>query len=138
MKIHSLLLLVFVGWLALPVFAQENKLKPEELIARHLDALGKVEARAAAQSRVISGSVNLISRLGGSGNMAGQTMMASLGSKFRFGTRFNSPVYPGDDMAFNGKRPMTGFLPEGKRSNLILFLNAQEMILKLTLRCRIC
>jgi hypothetical protein len=124
------LLLWLVICLALPVLAQDNKLKPEELIARHLEALGTADARAAANSRVISGAVNLSSRIGGAGNIQGQTMMASRGAKFRFGTRFNSPTYPSDDMAFDGKRPMTGFLLEGKRSNLSLFLNSQEMILR--------
>lgn len=124
------LLLCFAICLALPALAQDNKLKPEELLARHLEALGNAEARSAASSRVVSGAVNLTSRLGGSGNLQGQAMMASLGTKIRFGTRFNSPAYPGDDMAFNGKRPMTGFLTEGQRSNLILFLNSQEMILR--------
>ena len=130
MKIYSLLVILIAVWLALPGFAQETRLKPEELIARHLEAFGNAEVRAAAKSRIVSGSVNLTSKLGGSGNMAGQTMMASVGTKFRFGTRFNSPTYPGDDMAFNGKRSMTGFLTEGNRSNLILFLNSQEMILR--------
>ncbi len=124
------LLLCVAFCLALPALAQDNKLKPEALVARHLEALGNAEARAAATTRVVSGAVNLTSRLGGTGNMAGQAMMASLGVKFRFGTRFNSPHYPGDDMAFNGKRLMTGFLTEGQRSNLILFLNSQEMILR--------
>ena len=128
MKAYFLLCVVFCC--AFPAWVQDSKLKPEELIARHLEALGNAEARAAATSRVVSGAVNLTSRLGGSGNMTGQAMMASLGGKLRFGTRFNSPSYPGDDMAFNGKRPMTGFLTEGQRSNLILFLNSQEMILR--------
>ncbi|HEX4945715.1 MAG TPA: hypothetical protein VFZ34_03595 [Blastocatellia bacterium] len=128
MKTH--LLLCCVLCLALPTLAQDSKLKPEELIAKHLEALGTAEARATAGSRMVAGTVSLTSRLGSAGNLQGQTMMASLGPKFRFGTRFNSPSYPGDDMAFNGKRTMTGFLLEGKRSNLILFLNSQEMILR--------
>ncbi len=130
MKTRLLLCLMFTCCLAIPALAQDNKLKPEELVARHLEALGNAEARAAADSRVVSGTVNLMSRLGGAGNLAGQAMMASLGAKIRFGTRFNSPTYPGDDMAFNGKRLMTGFLLQGQRSNLILFLNSQEMILR--------
>ena len=128
MKACFLLCLAFC--LALPTWAQDNKLKPEELVARHLESLGTAEARTAATSRVLSGAVALTSKLGGSGNLQGQTMMASLGPKFRFGTRFNAPNYPGDDMAFNGKRPMTGFLTEGQRSNLILFVNSQQLILR--------
>src|SRR3989442_4412796 len=56
----------FVVSLFSATLAQDGKkLKPEELVARHLEALGSAEARAAAKTSVASGQVKLVSRIGG-------------------------------------------------------------------------
>ncbi len=113
------------------VAAQEGgKLKPEELLARHLEALGSAEARAAVKNRVVSGSAKVVNQIGGTGSIQGNGMMVSAGSKIRFGMNFNSIDYTGEDLAFDGKRISTGLLPRGKSSNLNLFINGQEVILR--------
>lgn len=119
------------GWCTVVLrAADDKKMKPEELIARHLEAIGGPEARAAALSRVAGGRVNLVNRVGSTGSISGQAMLVSSGAKLRFGMNFPAQDYPGEDMAFNGTRMMTGMLPSGRRSNLSLFLNAQDVMLK--------
>ena len=67
--------------------AQNKKLTPEELIARHLDSIGTAEARSKASNRVAGGETKFISRLGGSANADGDAMMVSSGAKLRFGIK---------------------------------------------------
>jgi len=110
--------------------AQDKKLRAEELIARHAESLGSAESRAAVKSRVVSGPVKLVSRIGGVGSIEGEAMMVSSGPRLRFGMNFPSLDYPGEQMAFDGARAATGFLPNGVRSNLSQFLNQQDSPLK--------
>jgi hypothetical protein len=109
---------------------QNKKLTSEELIARHLDSVGTAEARAKASSRIASGDSKFIARLGGSANVDGNAMMVSSGAKLRFGIRLPLNDYPGEDMAFDGAKAATGFLPQGRRSALSAFFNSQSLPLK--------
>jgi hypothetical protein len=110
--------------------AQDKKLTPEELIARHLDSIGTAAARSKASSRVAGGDTKFIARLGGSANVEGQAMMVSSGAKLRFGIKLPLSDYPGEDMAFDGARAATGLLPQGRRSNLSAFFSSQNLPLK--------
>lgn len=110
--------------------AQDQKLKPEEVVAKHLESIGPAEARGKATSRVTTGPVKFIIRLGGAANVDGQAMMAASGPKLRFGMKFPLVDYPGEDIAFDGNKTATGLLPNGRRSNLSLFLNSQNAPLK--------
>jgi hypothetical protein len=112
------------------VSAQDKKMTAEELVARHLESIGAAEARAKAETRVASGVAKLIIRIGGAANTDGQAMMVSSGAKFRFGLKFGLADYPGEDMAFDGAKTATGFLTQGRRSNLSVFLNSQNLPLK--------
>src|SRR5215510_8171659 len=110
--------------------AQNKKLTPEELIARHLDSIGTAEARSKASSRVAGGETKFISRLGGSANIDGQAMMVSSGAKLRFGIKLPLSDNTGEDMAFDGERAATGLLPQGRRSPLSAFFNSQNLPLR--------
>jgi hypothetical protein len=110
--------------------AQNKKLTPEELIARHLDSIGTAEARSKASSRVAGGETKFIARLGGSANVDGQAMMVSSGAKLRFGIKLPLSDYPGEDMAFDGAQAATGLLPQGRRSHLGAFFSSQNLPLK--------
>jgi hypothetical protein len=113
-----------------PAPAQNQKLKSEELVARHLDSVGTAEARSKASTRVASGETRFVVRLGGSANVDGQAMMVSSGAKLRFGIRLPLNDYPGEDMAFDGAKVATGLLPQGRRSQLSAFLSSQNLPLR--------
>jgi hypothetical protein len=110
--------------------SQDKKLTSEELIARHLDSVGTAEARSKASSRVASGETKFIARLGGSANVDGNAMMVSSGGKLRFGIKLPLNDYPGEDMAFDGAKAATGFLPQGRRSRLSAFFSSQNLPLR--------
>jgi hypothetical protein len=108
----------------------DQKLKIEELVSRHLEAIGSPDARSAAKTRVINGSVNLVSRLGRAGNLNGKGVLVSAGPKLRYTMRFPIPDYPAEWMLFDGTRAETSILPNGQRSNLSQFLSQQTAPLK--------
>lgn len=127
--VMSLAITVFAtGILAAP--AQNKKLTPEELIARHVESIGSAEARAAARSRVVNGAVTLFLRVGGAGNGTGTGTLASNGTKLWYGMKFRSVEYTGENLAFDGTRAATGFLPQGGRSQLSAFLSIRDAPLK--------
>jgi hypothetical protein len=71
--------------LCTPGLAQEKKVTLEELIAHHLDSIGSPAARAVPKNRVVSGTVKLVSRVGGASNLEGQEAMA-VGFERSFGS----------------------------------------------------
>ena len=109
---------------------QDKKLKAEELIARHIESIGKSEALAAVKSRFASGAVTLTMRVGGSGNLAGEGVMASVGPKLRINIKFPALDYSGEDLAYDGAKVATGILRSGNRSALSAFLSQQDAPLK--------
>lgn len=110
--------------------AQEPKITLEELIAHHLDSIGSAQARSASKNRVLSGTVRLISRVGTAGNIEGQAAMATEGGKLRYSLKFPSVQYPGEQFGYDGSKVQTGYLPNGQRSPLSLFLEQQNVMLK--------
>lgn len=125
-----LVALLFIVSLQGATAAQDKKLKLEEVIARHLDAIGSGEARAAAKARTVSGATALTMRLGGAGNLSGNGALASSGARLRLSMKFPAMEYTGEEIAFDGNRAATGFLPRGGRSELSAFLNQQDPPLK--------
>ena len=116
--------------LSLSVTAQDKKLTADEVVARHLEALGSKEARSAVTRRIVSGPVKYVIRLGGGGFLDGGAVMISSGPKVRYTMKFANTEYPIEQMAFDGERSDGGFLPTGRRSNLSLFLEQQSLPLK--------
>src|SRR5437868_4670759 len=86
--------LLALGFASTPRFdavSAMQKLKPEELVAKHLEALGSADERAKVTARVASGSSNYAVNIGGSARLSGSTMLVSAGARFRFGIRFPTP-----------------------------------------------
>src|SRR4030095_14709641 len=65
--------------------AREEKLKPEELVTKHLDSIAPAEKRKALKSRSTMGSVQVSFRVGGSGTLNGQGNIISQGNSVRAG-----------------------------------------------------
>ncbi|MBS1788079.1 MAG: hypothetical protein JST85_10175 [Acidobacteria bacterium] len=134
MNINKLVLTVTVFCFAfVPYFESaiaDEKMKPEELVAKHLDSLGNADARAKITSRMTSGPSQFVIRVGGTANLSGQAMLVASGAKFRLGIQFQTADYVGEDMAFDGNKVTAGFQPGGSRSPLSLFATVQSMPLK--------
>jgi hypothetical protein len=111
--------------------AAQDKLKAEDVIAKHLEALGTQAAREAAQTRIIGGSSRAIFKARStSGAIDGQIVIASDEDKVVLGMKFDAPNYPGERFGFDGKKFTVGYLTPGVRSQLGEFAKANGEIFK--------
>jgi len=121
--------------LALPVFvvpskSSAQKLKPEDLVARHLESIGSAKERAAVTTRIIAGTSQVIFRTPPPGQATGRAVLASDGTKNLIGMSFPSPVYPRKELGFNGASFMAAYVTPGARSSLGSFLMTHDLIFK--------
>jgi hypothetical protein len=108
--------------------ALAEKIKVEEIVARHLESIGPAKARASA--RVIAGTSQVIFRTPPPGQAIGRAVLASDGFKNLVGMSFPSPIYPREQLGFNGNSFMAAFVTPGVRSVLGSFLMTHDLIFK--------
>ncbi|HYO92570.1 MAG TPA: hypothetical protein VEQ40_13080 [Pyrinomonadaceae bacterium] len=109
----------------------QEKLKAEDVIAKHLASIGTAEALAAVKSRVIVG--NTIARLKLTNTpieINGPVQFASEGDKVLLAMIFNSSNYSYEKAGYDGKDLTVGVLESGRRSVLSDFFFAHEAIFK--------
>lgn len=87
-----------------------DKLKPEEIIAKHLESIGTAEARAAARNRIITGLATITGRQGVKGAAEGRALMASEGNKHMIAMTFNNPDIPEEKWAYDGRKFTTALM----------------------------
>jgi hypothetical protein len=120
-----------IAFAALPAVAGAGeKMKPEELIAHHLDAVGAAEARAAARN--VEGSCAMTAPASGgvAGALFGRFRFDSAASRFALQMKFPAQGYPEESFAFEGGKPDVGFVLPGKRSALGNFVSTNDVILR--------
>jgi hypothetical protein len=108
----------------------DEKLKPEEIVAKHLEALGTAEARAKTRTRVVAGDTRIEVKAGGHGGSEGQGLIASAGDKVLLSATFNSPDYPFERIGFDGERVSARPIRPNVRSPLSNFFLSHETVFK--------
>ena len=103
-----------------------QKVTPEEVIAKHLEAIGPAEARKPGRSRVISGGSLMDIRSGGRGQATGVALIASRGEKVLIKADFDSPSYPFERIGFDGKNLRAKPYAPGMRSPHAEFLLSHD------------
>ncbi|MGH9944248.1 MAG: hypothetical protein ACRD9R_18025 [Pyrinomonadaceae bacterium] len=127
--IASLLVLAVVCSQAAAALPEE-KLRPEDVIAKHLEAVGAEATRQTVKTRIIQGAVNVTFRSPAIGQAAGRVVMASEGNKHLVGMAFDNTGYPQERFAFDGNDMTAGYIRPGLRSNLSEFLLTHTAIMK--------
>ena len=107
-----------------------DKLKPAEVIAKHLNSIGTEKARQAVKTRIIAGTAQVVFRTAPVGQTYGRAVLASEGLKNLIGMSFYSPVYPREQFGFNGSNFIAAFVTPGVRSSLGSFLMNHDLIFK--------
>ncbi len=104
-----------------------RKLKPEQLIALHLEAIGENPAR---RNRMAQGMGYLDIRVGGTGQMAGPAVWVSEGRKVRSSIRFGHIHYQEELLVYDGKQLDVAQIAPGTRSQLgqSLWAHFQDLI----------
>jgi len=114
----------------LPPNPHGQGLSVDELVAKHLAAIGTPEARAAAKTRVAQGSAVFKILVGGGGQIEGTSGMVSEGRKQRFVMRFQQN-YHGENFLLNGDKVSIGFSNSDQtRSGLASLIYAQDAIVR--------
>jgi hypothetical protein len=127
--IRGLLIFIVVSASTTAAFAKE-KPTVEELIARHLKAVGAPEKIAARKSCIAEGRGALPSLLADKGTLTVAAFMISEGDKLRFNLRIGAPNCPADQFAFDGSKVDTGVLTPRVGSQLGQFLYLHNFIVK--------
>jgi hypothetical protein len=110
--------------------AKDEKLKPEELIAKHLDSIGTAEKRKAVTSRSTGGAMQVSFRVGGSGTLNGKANILSQGNLVRAGFAFQALEYPGEQIAFDGTKVTAGQISPGNYPPFAGFLYEHDSPIK--------
>src|SRR5438445_3096060 len=113
-----------------PSTAAQQKMKPEEVVARHLESIGAAKARASVTTRIIAGTSQVIFRTPPPGQAVGKAVLASDGVKSLIGMSFPSPVYPREELGFNGNSFVAAYVTPGTRSALGNFLMTHDTVFK--------
>jgi len=124
------LAVIFSVQLAIAAPSSIDKMKPEDVVARHLESIGSAKARAAVKSRIISGSSQVVFHTTPVGQAVGRAVLASEDMKSLLGMSFPSPVYPREQLGFNGTTFMAAYILPGSRSALGSFLMTHSLIFK--------
>jgi len=90
--------------LALPLLCNAAELKPEDVVAKHLDSIGNAEARKAIKSRAVQGTAQYKILVGGAGTLDGKAVMVSEGDKMRLLLKFENNDYKGEQFVSDGNR----------------------------------
>lgn len=124
-------LLAFVPAAPLSQARAGDKLRPEEVVAKHLEAVGAAETRASITARVITGVVVANFRAPSVGQVPGRAVLFSKGDKHAVGMTFDGVAnYPHDSFGFDGKDVSAGYLLPGRRSTLGEFLMMNKNVVR--------
>lgn len=128
-RICRLLAVVFVVLCGLQG-ANGQKLKPEEIIAKHLAAIGGEETLKSVTTRIANGTVVATFKNPALAEFGGRAVLASDGSKNLVAMIFEQTNYPQEKVGFNGRDVSVSYIRPGIRSDLGEFLLAHRAIVK--------
>ena len=128
-RLQTLLALLFVLTIYSAVRtapSSQDKLKAEDVVARHQASIGSADGLAAVKSLIAVGSSNASTRTSAVKQLVGVSQLASAGDKVLFALLFNSTSYPFEKAGYNGQNLTVPRLPGGKRSSLGNFLATHD------------
>ncbi|MGA2414961.1 MAG: hypothetical protein ABSF59_10955 [Candidatus Sulfotelmatobacter sp.] len=116
---------------SLSTLAAAEDIKLEDVVARHLAAIGTPEARAAVKSRGIQGTLQFRDLTGRIGNATGNWGEVSEKQDWNFVMKFGSGEWRGERFVFNGdKVDFAVFTSSRRPSPFGDFVHSQEYLIK--------
>jgi len=123
------ILILSSGVVAAPI--PPDKMKPEEVVAKHLASIGPADALAAIKSRIAIGKAKAVSHSAAIRDISGVAQFASEGDKVVLAMVFDLLDYPFEKAGYDGQKTTVALLPAtGNRTALGDFLMSQTLIFK--------
>lgn len=107
-----------------------QKMKPEEVIAKHLDSIATSEKRAAMKTLIAVGDVKVTYITQKNQPAQGRVVMASSGQKLFLGMSLNASDYPQEKIIFDGKKTAVAFVRPGVRSLLGNLIQSDDLMIE--------
>jgi hypothetical protein len=108
----------------------DDKPKPADIVAKHLESIGPAEARSTLHAAQVKGTCSIIVTQGGSGQVDGQVVMVSQGNQNMIRMTFDSGDYPSEELKFDGKKYFGSQIHPGRRSAIGSFFNTNDILFK--------
>lgn len=109
----------------------QEKLKAEDVLSKHREAIGPSDALQSTKSIVAVGDAKAITRSTALPEVLGISQLASEGEKIVLAMVFNSNTYPYEKAAYDGNKMTVALLEtSGQRTALTEFLASQQSIFK--------
>lgn len=105
-------------------------LTAEKLITAHLKSLGNPAYLKKVRSRMFLGNTNVDFILGNTGNLKGNSMFITQGTKLGIVLRYLDTNYPGEYFAFDGKDVTVATISPGRKSPIGDFLFRFDKVIK--------
>lgn len=119
------LLVAFIFAPAATARAQQ-KLTADEVVAKHLEAIGAVETRDSIKSRIIRGTATVTFRAPSIRQVEGVAVLASKGEMSLLGIAFSDADYAQERFGYDGTKVSVGYIRAGERSVLGDFINTNK------------
>jgi hypothetical protein len=110
--------------------AKDAKMKPEELVTRHLDSIGTAEARGAVKNRVANAGSQFTQRLPTGGQVVGPAMIVSEAKMLRISMMFGAQDLPSEQLVFDGSKVLISQAQPGRRSATGLFFYTYDDLIR--------
>ncbi len=124
------LAVVFLLLAVLSPAAFAQKLKAEDVLAKHLDSIGTAETRSAIKNQLAVGDVQVTFVSQKNLPAQGRVVLASEGVKNFFGLNLNALDYPLERFSFDGKKSKVAYVRIGVRSILGNFILSNSLLLE--------
>lgn len=125
--------ILFVALLSLfvtsPSLNGQTKLKPEEIVAKHLASIAPPEKLASIKSLIAVGEVRVEYLTQKNQPASGRIVIASEGDKMFFGMQLNAADYPQEKVIFDGNKVDVAAVRAGTRSVFGNFLQSNSSII---------
>jgi hypothetical protein len=114
-----------------PVVSAADKMKAEDVVAKHLESIGSDEARSSVNNLIVAGTSRAVFNARNNASaIDGRVVIASEQNKVLYGMAFPAPNYTGEKFGFDGKKFTVGYLKPGIRSTLESFILTHDTIFK--------
>jgi outer membrane lipoprotein-sorting protein len=129
---RMLVMILLLTSLSATVEAQAQKLKAEEIIAKHLEAMGGAETLHSVSTRFSSGTVVATFKTPTTAQLGGKVVVASDGPKNVIAMMFENTQsnYPHEKIGYDGRDVSGSYVRPGIRSSLGDFLLGHRGIIK--------